>query len=333
MNLFKKTCIDNKIKNKPLFFLFTCIKDGRLFIDKLFDSLIHQTKINFIHYIYEDGSSEPLKELIDEYKFKVSQLDTPYEVIYEYNPVNIGLTKSTQHCISKCKCSYFIWIDCDNYVEYTFFEELEKLYKRNKKSLLLRTTLYDSKYMKLYYCNCGLIDEAKTKYQLGLFIRRRYYYSFFAVNYEKYKMLNPSNIFLNEKGFYNDEQVLTLCLLESGYAPLSRTAKGYFLTHDNQESSQVNLPLDTFKDCQINLCYSIGKNLGDKMSAVYETKELYDELFEKYKKDVIRSKEIIKRIKLLSRKYSISLKNYYNYSLIKITLKMNYWRIKNRWKN
>ena len=317
---------------KPLFFLFTCVKDGRDYIPRLFDSLIHQNNVNFVHYIYEDGSSEPLGRLVEDYKDKVSRLPKPYEIIYEYHSENIGLTKSTQHCISKCFCPFFIWIDCDNYVDPFFFDELEKLYKKNKNSLLLRTTLYNSSDSKLYYCNAGTIDEANSKYQFGLLLRRRFYYSFFAVNYQKYRNINLNNIMLDRQGFYNDEQVLCLCLLESGYAPLSKTAKGYFLVHEQQESSRFNLPFSDLKKYQIELCKNVNIDLWQKVTTFYTIKELYEQLFVNYKSNFAMSIEIINNIKKISRSSKISLKNYRNYSLIKIFIKTYFWRFKNKWK-
>ena len=314
---------------KPLFFLFTCVKDGNNYIEKLLDSLIKQTRKNFVHFIYEDGSGEPLGEMINKYKRRVLSLEEPYDVVYEYNKTNLGLTKATQYCISKCTCPYFIWIDCDNYVDIHFFEELERLYRKNKGALLLRSTLYNYGSDKLYYANRGSIEDAYNSYQLGLFIRRKYYYSFFAVNTKKYKLINPSNIMIDEKGFYNDEQVLTLCLLQSRKTPLSKKAKGYFLVRERQESSQLTLPLDSFRNLQIKLCNIINKEMGKKMSVIYEIKDKYDMLFQLYKNDFSKSLNIVKDIKRLSKEYNISLKNYYNYSLCKIFLKMYYWRIKN----
>lgn len=316
-------------EDKPLFFVFTCVKNGRSYIQKLFDSLLHQTKVNFVHFIYEDGSSNPLEEMINDYKKQVAQLEKPYKVIYEFNPINIGLNRSTQYCISKCSCPYFIWIDCDNFVDYSFFEEMEKLYKSNKNSLLLRSILYNADNQeKEFYCNCGTIDEAKTKYQLGLFIRRRYYYSFFAVNYKLYSTINPNNFMLHERSFYNDEQLLIVCLLNCDYAPLSKKAKGYFLTRDGQESKQYELSLKEIRNYQLELCRNINEQLESKLKAMYLIKDLYDDLRNNYKTNYELSCDLLKKIKKSSKEHNISLKHFYDSSLLKFKLKMYYWRFK-----
>ena len=322
----------NNTNNKPLFFLFTCIKDGNQYVDKLFNSLLNQTKINFVHFIYEDGSNVPLGNKIIEYKDKVSKLDNPYEVIYEYNPVNIGLNKSTQYCISKCSCPYFIWIDCDNYVDIHFFDELEKLQKRNKKAILLRTICHDTKYKKEIFFNCGTIKESLSKYQLGLLIRAKYYYSLFAVNFEKYKNINPNNIMDHNRNFYNDEQVLLLCLLGNGKTALSKNAIGYFMVREGQESSQYNVPLNELREYQIHLASLVNNGLGLKLTMMYLIKDLYEELFKIYQTDFTKSRDSIKQIRSISRREKISLKNYYDYSLVKQSLRVYYWRFKKIWK-
>ena len=113
--------------NEPLFFLFTCVKDGREYIDKLFESLLMQTKKNFIHYIYEDGSDNPLDEIVENYIKRVNQLDEPYRVVYEKCNKNIGLNKATEHCLKKCYLNYFIWMNCDDWLDVNFFKNAEIL--------------------------------------------------------------------------------------------------------------------------------------------------------------------------------------------------------------
>ena len=319
--------------NQPLFFVFTCIKDGSEYIGRLFDCMLSQTKVNFVHYIYEDGSTKPLGKLIDQYKEDVSKLPKPYEVVYEYNLTNIGLNKSTQHCINKCNCPYFIWIDCDNYVDSSFFEELEKLYRRNKNSLLLRSIIYNSDNKnEISKCNCGTLKEAKTKYQIGLFLRRKFYYSFFAVNYEKYKAINPNNVMLDIRSFYNDEQVLILCLLNCSYAPISTSAKGYFTTRDGQESSTFSPSIDDIRTNQLKLCQLISNKLTNRLSAFYSIKDLYDELFINYKYNYKKSLDIINKIKKVSKENQVSLKNYYDYNLVKHRMRVYYYGAKRKWK-
>ena len=206
----KTNQVVEETKNKPLFFVFTCVKEGRPFIKRLFDSLIKQTKKNFVHFIYEDGSKDSICDLIEEYKKRVSQSNSPYEVIYEYNPRNIGLNRSTSYCINKCNCPYFIWIDCDNWVDEHFFEELEKQVKRRSNDIVFRTNtlMIDDKTLKpvLLKRKIPKID----KHPLLDIVFRFYKYSFFAVNYNMLTKVCKKIELIDDKRFFNDKQVLFL---------------------------------------------------------------------------------------------------------------------------
>ena len=234
-------------KEEPLFFLITCVKDGRQFINKLFDSLIKQSRINFVHYIYEDGSAHPLDELVDDYKLKVSLLKKPYQVFYEKNPDNVGLNMATISCIKKCNCKFFIWIDCDNWVDEHFFEELEKLYLQNKKAVVLRSKrfLINSTTKEeigsndeFFYRNSITTRSGYDKY----LIFGKYYYSFFAVNYEFYRSVNPEFLIINDKSFFNDQQVIFACSKNHKRFAFTEKAIGYCLIRRESESASYYLP-------------------------------------------------------------------------------------------
>ena len=322
----------NKKPNKPIFFLCTCIKDGNKYVDRLFNSLLRQTRVNFVHFIYEDGSTSPLGNKIIEYRSKAKKLPNPFEVIYEYNPINIGLNKSTQYCISKSNCPYFIWIDCDNWVDEHFFEELEKTYNRHKNSIILRTALFDSNNMSRTF-NCGSIDETRKRHQLGLFIRKRYYYSFFAVNTKHFFSVNPKSTMLDIRRFYNDDQVLLLCLLYMDNAVISLKAKGYFITRNDQESSHGDLSFKELKECQLKLCESVDIKLRNKLDAIYKIKDFYDKLQITISHDSKQSLGLIKEIKKISKLNKVNLNMFYDNNLLKYKLRVYYWKFKRKWTN
>lgn len=224
---------------EPIFFLFTCVKEGRPYINKLFDSLLEQTCFNFVHYIYEDGSLDPISNLIDDYKKKA-----PYEVIYEKNATNIGLNMATKHCIEKCFCPYFIWIDCDNWVDVHFFEELEKVARKNPKAVLLRTILYksriDSTNVYSHFNRKKVFNNAKKHDQIKMILMddRNYGYCFFAV---KKEYLGKNFTLLNDKYFANDTQVLIQTILTRLPSAFSAKAIGYYLSRDDSEGHIIFL--------------------------------------------------------------------------------------------
>ena len=235
-------------QNKPLFFLFTCVKNGRSFIQRLFNSLLNQSKINFVHYIYEDGSDEPLGELVSNYIEDAKEKGI--KVYYEYNDRNIGLNLSTKHCIDKCNLPFFIWIDCDNWVDESFFEELEKLQKRNKKAVVLR-----SKRVLINYDTGSPSDNddiwlyknsisAKKSYDQYL-IFGKYYFSFFAVSSTYYRCINVENLMIDNRSFFNDQQILFICSKNKQLFTFSERAIGYCLIRGDSESSTNYLQTET----------------------------------------------------------------------------------------
>lgn len=258
---------------KPLFFLFTCVKDGRKYINKLFDSLLSQTRINFVHYIYEDGSNDPIEDLVLSYKEKVSKLEHPYKVIYEKNPVNIGLNMATKHCIDMCSCPYFIWIDCDNWVDKNFFLELEKTVAKNKKAFLIRThkEIYKNGIAIPY--DSSITRKKNSKLQLNELLRSKFTYSFFAVNNNLYRKNNPCNFMINSKVFFNDDQVLLVCLLSKKCKiAYSRKSIGYFLRRDDSVSA-ISIPVELGRDDQIALLNKIDKIKGAYIESYYQIKD------------------------------------------------------------
>lgn len=214
-------------------------------IQQLFDSLLRQTAHNFIHYIYEDGSSEPLDEMIIEYKKQVSKLNDSYRVVYEKNENNIGLNLSTKHCIEHCCCDYFIWIDCDNWVDERFFEELESCVIQHPDNILFATNRIDVREgINKYYFSRRAIKRAKQKNRSVEFLCTGYHYSFFAVNTQRYRMINPNNVIFENRSFFNDVQIISHCIFSSIDFSFAENAYSYVLIRENSEGNRVHSKID-----------------------------------------------------------------------------------------
>lgn len=287
----------------PLFFLFTCVKDGRKYINKLFDSLLSQTKINFVHYIYEDGSADPIEDLVDIYKEKVSKLSSPYKVIYEKNPINIGLNMATKHCIDMCNLPYFIWIDCDNWVDKDFFKEIEKCCLKKPKADLIRTRLIGVGFS-------FNVDKPTTNNntELQLFLRSKYYYSFFAVKTKKYLYINKNNYMSDVKTFFNDNQVLMCLLLSKCKIALELKAIGYFGYHPDSMSA-CNLPLDRGKNDQLLFLKNVSNKLFEMLDCYYYCKTSMNKITVNYRSNPVESlslfRDILRKIKVNKLNYRI----------------------------
>lgn len=232
------TLLNMNQKKKPLIFLFTCVKNGTKYIGKLFDSLLQQTSDNFIHYIYDDGSDDNLEELVNNYKEQAAKLGKKFQIIFERNPINIGLNMSTKHCIDVCFLEYFVWVDCDNWVDKDFILNVEKAINKNPNSSFFRT---NTKRIVGGKIRNALKDRRfklslNQKYALYYFYFTNFYYcSFFVVNTEKYKQINLNN-FLDIRHYFNDVQVLTTLYMSDERGVFIKNAYGYCLLHNQSES-------------------------------------------------------------------------------------------------
>ena len=276
-------------KFTPLFFLFTCVKDGRKYIKTLFNSLLSQTDFNFVHYIYEDGSVDTIEDLVNEYKLKAS-----YQVMYEKNSINIGLNMATKHCIDICNLPYFIWIDCDNWVDKNFFFELGKAVKKNKKGNLFRTRCYRDN-LKNKSIDTAVFplfsDSLKNKYCKWIYFFRgykSYYYSFFAMKTEYFKEKMYFD-FLVDRHLFNDDQVLSHYYLTNDTCVFVDKAKGFQLIREDSESasicsSQLDSNVKIYKEYTQNLFRESGVYKPDLFEHYYHVSTSCNKIFQHYTK-------------------------------------------------
>ena len=296
------------MKNIPKFFVFTCVKNGRAYINKLFDSMLAQTSTNFVHFIYEDGSSEPLNEIVYSYQEKASKLPNPFDVIYEKSSKNIGLNMATMYCIQKCDKSFFIWIDCDNWIDKDFFRYLGKRIDKHQHCDIVRSKLITEPYIKN---NQKIYNNWKK--ELEMFFRSKYYYSFFAVRFAFFKRINPSLFFLDNKSFFNDDQVLLLSLCNKAKLVFEDRSVGYFLTRDNQESSGQILIQDG-KQQQLEFLKIVSTDCYIFVDNYYRFKDMSREIEKSINKSPAKAKLLYKKLLLLCKQqhFPYSLLNFKN---------------------
>lgn len=223
---------------KEIFFLITCVYNGEKYLSKLFQSLINQSEYCFVHYILNDGSTDNTDSLIANYKQNVES-NNLYKIIYKKTKNN-GLNTSMKTAISDCFCPYFIWIDCDNWIDKDFFKNLALATKNNKNAIVFRThkITYDETLNRYFDHSGNFFEKAKRNItdNRSLVLLNSYDYSFFAVNFNKYKRLNP-NLFLSTNKYPFDDQQVIFISANSGYEfAYVKKAKGYFLRHDNNLS-------------------------------------------------------------------------------------------------
>lgn len=316
------------------FFLFTCVRDGRQYIERLFESLLNQTSTNFIHFIYDNGSSDPIDDLILKYKEKVAKLKKPYEVRYEKTSESVGLNMATKYCIDKCDKPYFIWIDCDNWIHKDFFRNLKKEIDKHPDRILYRTYLIkvdESGVTSSNFKERKLSLKNKNNAAFTFFTRKnRYYYSFFAINTKKYLELSHNNI-INIRDYYNDEQVLTYCYLSNDKFSFVKKSVGYYLARENSEAhlimpKQSNSNIFAF-DERIKIAESISKS---SLNYYLTIKKLFDEynlMSSAYEaNDIINSRKHFRELRNTTKKNHFSTKVTFRnkdflYWLLVLTLK------------
>ena len=272
----------NSLK-KPMFFLFTCVKDGRKYIQKLFNSLMGQTSKNFVHYIYEDGSEDSIADLVNEYKKQAASLDEPFDVLYENSKKNIGLNMATKHCIEMCNKEYFIWIDCDNWIDKDFFYNLEQTAIKHQDAIMIKTTLYT------------VLDNGYIFTDIDTFQKRRinnkrnqiknffmncfpFGFSFFAV---KKQFLGDNFTILDEKHFSNDHQVICQILFKQHPIVWSKKAIGYFLSRDDSEGHanlRVTKGTNLNRQWYLQLLSKTSADSFKKLTNIYSSLDLYKQM-------------------------------------------------------
>ena len=289
-----------KNSNEPLFFLFTCVKDGRKYIEKLFNSLLAQTKVNFVHYIYEDGSIDPIEDLVEIYKQKSLKLGKNIDIFYEKNPVNIGLNMATKHCIEQCNKPYFIWMNCDDWLDSHFFENLEYAVNKNKEATVFQSKMMVHYGAQTYFIPRGhyekyLMRQSKKK---DIFIGGNFHYNHFAVKTDDFFKINPSCFFINNKKYFNDVQtILPFIFTDSKFVYVNKSVSHYLKRLDSEFYENNNFTdLHDELFCELNIHnYENSFELKDSISG-YRTRlssYMMGNDYKKLKKEIFKYKQFL----------------------------------------
>ena len=104
-----------KIANKPKVSVLMSVFNGDRYLQQAIDSILNQSYTNFEFVIVDDGSSQATKEIL------AAQKDQ--RILMITNPSNIGLTKSLNLGLAKCRGEYIARMDSD---DISHFHRLEK---------------------------------------------------------------------------------------------------------------------------------------------------------------------------------------------------------------
>jgi len=264
------------------FFIFTCVYNGKKYINRLLDSMLKQDSNNFIHYIYDDGSTDDIGDIINEYKEKASKLDKPFKVIYERNSKNIGNLASTQHCLDKVlefkDCNYFGWINADDWLKDRGIKTLTKCILKKQKRY--DVFFYQQNLYTFVNNRLNIIKRKKTKRNL---MRSGNLLPYFVQNaicadsfLAKSEILKDNSIKLidgvNKYNFYNDLQFILICSF-LGYKSIY-LKKYLYCTLIREDSISYNQSFDAWNDKSLELMqksiskYSYNFNLKEYSSNI-----------------------------------------------------------------
>lgn len=130
--------------------VFTPIYNRKRTIHRVFDSLMLQTNKDFEWLIVDDGSSDNVKELIDEYQKKAD-----FSIRYYYKP-NGGKHTAHNYACYLTDSEYFLIVDSDDAIAPNAVELFEKYWN-----------LIPENQRDFYWCVVGLCADVKTGEVIG----------------------------------------------------------------------------------------------------------------------------------------------------------------------
>lgn len=204
-------------------FIITTIYNARSCLQKTLDSLLLQTRTNFIHYIYDDASTVGCEDIINTYIGEVRCLEKPYKVVYEKGNKNLGCDKAHEYAFKRMEGTHVLWLDAGDYFDRRCIEVITASIERHRgyNWFHLNSIHYDINTSCI--CSKKSSKKYKLKYlkqhnQLPCWVFGDFYYHTFVINIDTLKSSFNGNINIidkNEHGgcFYDAQIVLRLLAL------------------------------------------------------------------------------------------------------------------------
>lgn len=112
----------------PSIAIVTTFYNDRKVVFRLLESLKSQTCFDFVHYIYDDGSSDPCLDLFEPYCRFIETRGARCK--YVKGGVNLGVDKAHETVFRLVEEPYFIWVDSDDWVHRNFVRTLIRYTRR-----------------------------------------------------------------------------------------------------------------------------------------------------------------------------------------------------------
>lgn len=117
-------------RNQPLISIIVPVYKVEKYLEKCIQSIINQTYNNLQIILVDDGSLDNCGKICDEYAKK----DNRIEVIHKTNG---GLSDARNVGISKAKGKYIGFVDSDDYIEKSMYEDLYNLIEENQSDVCI----------------------------------------------------------------------------------------------------------------------------------------------------------------------------------------------------
>lgn len=111
--------------------IFTPIYNRAHLISRLYESLLRQTNQNFVWLIVDDGSTDNIKQIIEEYK-----KDANFEIRYYYQN-NQGKHIAHNTGVDKCDTELFVCVDSDDYLTDDAADKIYSVHNANSSQNIL----------------------------------------------------------------------------------------------------------------------------------------------------------------------------------------------------
>ena len=118
--------MQNEDTDKIMFSVIVPVYNGEFIIDKCLESLANQTSDNFEVIFVNDGSTDHSLDKLNNYKRK--QVDRRIIVIDQKNS---GAGQARNNGMNYANGEYLIFLDSDDYIDYTFIEEANAVVLRD----------------------------------------------------------------------------------------------------------------------------------------------------------------------------------------------------------
>lgn len=227
--------MENIKKSNPLFSVIIPCYNVENYIARTINSVLEQTFNDFEIILVNDGSVDNTGKILDEYLKK----DTRIKVIHQKNR---GVSEARNTGIREAKGKYIYFLDGDDYVSTSYFEDMSKIILKNNLEIII-SPYYIEKNNKKFL----LISNIKEKYYNRDFIlknlfTRKICKAAIGTSLIKKEIIVKNNIFFNEKLSYSEDYHFIIRIFFKA-KNFYYTNKPYF-TYVQREGSAINSKLN-----------------------------------------------------------------------------------------